>query len=241
MNIFLSFSGEARESYAIKFLNFFNKYGIHCWYDQHELLLGDPLDETITTNGIEKVDYCIIIINKTFLTRKWPCEEAKRLYERFEKKRDCVIFPLLLDIEKQDLKNSKVDFLLNIKYQFLVSNQSIDTIGFQILNRIFSDVLQQYTYKTIEQILPLYKRLLLSDSINIYNSLLSISNFEETNYRDRTIFLICLIKLLNSNKFEKIIQEIGYFIYNNEPISFDIYKIAESIFLICSAMHFSIQ
>lgn len=37
MNIFISFSGAAREEYAIKFLNFFNRFGIKCWYDQHEL------------------------------------------------------------------------------------------------------------------------------------------------------------------------------------------------------------
>ena len=52
MNIFISFSGEAREQYAIQFMNFFNKFGLHCWYDQHELFLGDMLEKTIIEKGI---------------------------------------------------------------------------------------------------------------------------------------------------------------------------------------------
>lgn len=62
MNIFLSFSGTSRETFAIKFLDFFNKYGVHCWYDQHELLLGDMLKDTIIEKGLETADYCILII-----------------------------------------------------------------------------------------------------------------------------------------------------------------------------------
>lgn len=238
MNIFLSFSGEAREKYAIKFLDFFNKFGIHCWYDQHELLLGDPLKETIITKGIETVDYCILIINKIFLTRKWPCEEAERLYKRFETKKDCVIFPILLDLKKEDLKNSRLEFLLNIKYQFLSSEQNIFNIGFQILNRIFFDITRQYHFNNIDDVLSYCSRLSLSNNINIYNALITIKNFDETNYRERTIFLICLIKLFNNSQFDKTIQEISYLIYNNEPISFDIYKIIEHIFVICSSIYF---
>ncbi|WP_461256959.1 toll/interleukin-1 receptor domain-containing protein, partial [Treponema sp. R80B11-R83G3] len=84
MNIFISFSGAAREEFAIKFLNLLNKYGLYCWYDQHELLLGDFLDDTITRHGIETAEYCILIINKSYLSREWPCEEAVRLYDKLK-------------------------------------------------------------------------------------------------------------------------------------------------------------
>ncbi len=71
MNIFISFSGTAREEFAIKFLNFYKQYGLNCWYDQHELFLGDELKETITQKGIETANYCILIINKNYLSRNW--------------------------------------------------------------------------------------------------------------------------------------------------------------------------
>lgn len=236
MNIFISFSGEAREEYALKFLNFFNKYGLHGWYDQHELFLGDILKETIIENGIEKVEYCILLINKTYLSRNWPCEEAIRLYNRFEVEKDYVIFPILLDITKTDLQKSKLNFLLQIKYQFMYSEDTIEPIGLQILNRIFIDILKKHKIESLDVILMKFKRLALGNSINFYNALIAIYNFDETCYREKTVFLICLIQLLENTPYEKIIQQISYKIYNNENITFDIYKITESIFLISATL-----
>ena len=148
MNIFISFSGTAREEFAIKFLNFYNQYGLKCWYDQHELFLGDDLKKTITQKGIETANYSILIINKTFLNRNWPCQEAIKLFEQLELKKNSVIFPIFLDITKEDIKNSKLKFLLDIKYQFLHTGENITHIALQILNRIFHDITMQYRFKT---------------------------------------------------------------------------------------------
>ena len=236
MNIFISFSGVAREDFAIKFLNFFNKYGLHCWYDQHELFLGDDLKKTITKKGIETADYCILIINKTYLSRNWPCEEAKKLYERLETRKNAVIFPILLDITKEDVKNSQLCFLLNIKYQFLHTGENINPIGLQILNRIFHDIVTQTKFKTINDALYYFKRLTLSSSIDIYNALNVVNNFEDTNYKDKTIILTCLTNLFNNNPYKETINRISYFVYDNQEITFDMYKIVESIFLISASM-----
>lgn len=236
MKIFLSFSGTAREDFAIKFLEFFNKYGIHCWYDQHELFLGDNLKNTIITDGIEKANYSILIINRSFLNRSWPCEEAKRLYEKLGSEEEYAIFPILLDISKEDIKNSSLDFLLNIKYQFLNTGDSIDVIGFQILNRILHDIVLLSKFQTLDKVHNYFKRLMLSNSVSIYNALDALYYFDNTDYKNRTIFLICLIKLLNNNPYEKTINKISYLIYNHQNISYDIYKITESLFLISASI-----
>lgn len=232
MNLFISFSGVAREEFAIKFLNFFNNYGIHCWYDQHELFLGDNLKDSIIKKGIESANYCIIIINKTFLSRNWPCEEAKKLYESLEERKNNVIFPLLLDITKEEVKNSKLDFLLNIKYQFLHTGEDVENIGLQILNRIFHDIASQTQLGTIEKALNYFKRLTLANSIDIYNALKVVNNFANTNYKERAIILICLTNLFSNNPYKKALIKISYSIYDSKEVSFDMYKIAESIFLI---------
>lgn len=232
MNIFISFSGAAREQYAVKFLNFFSKHGIPVWYDQHELYLGDDLKESIVSKGINKTDYGILIINKTYINRNWPCEEAKLLYERYENQKNIVLFPILLDMTKNDLKNSQLSFLLQIKYQFLKSGEDIDNIGYQILNRIFIDILERNKISTFHDTVINFKRLTLHDSTNIYNALCVVENFDSNDYRDKTILLICLIKLLDNTQYNKIIQIISYKIYNNDNITFDLYKITESIFLI---------
>ena len=236
MSIFISFSGAAREEYAIKFLNFLSKYGLHCWYDQHELLLGDFLEENITNHGINTAEYCILIINKSYLSRSWPCEEAVMLYDRLKDKKEYVIFPILLDISKEDIMNSRLAFILEIKYQFLHTGEPIDAISFQILNRIFYDINRQYKFQTIDMAINYFKRLTLTDSIDFYNALNALNNFDETNYKDRTIFLICLIRLFRNNPYEKAVREISYFIYNNEKITFDIYKITASIFFINASL-----
>lgn len=236
MSIFISFSGKAREEFAIRFLDFFNQYGFYGWYDQHELFLGDHLKDKIIKDGINTAQYCILIINKTYLNRNWPCEEAKRLYERLETRKDYAIFPILLDISKEDVKNSKLNFLLNIKYQFLHTGESIEPIGLQILNRIFHDIVLQARFHTLDDALLFFKRLSLSNSIDIYNALNFMSNFDVTNYKDRTIILICLINLINNNPYQKTIKKISYYIYDRQIVSFDMYKIVESIFLICASL-----
>lgn len=236
MNIFISFSGAAREDYAIKFLNFFNKYGLKCWYDQHELFLGDNLKYTITQNGIKTADYCVLIINRTYLGRNWPCEEAKKLYENLKDRKDFAIFPILLDITKEDIKNSELSFLLNIKYQFLHTGEDITSIGLQILNRIFHDIALKNKFNTINDALQHFKRLTLSSSIDIYNALNVVNNFDNTNYKDRTIILTCLTNLFNNSPYTKTLNQISYSVYDNQKISFDMYKIVESIFLISASM-----
>lgn len=232
MNIFISFSGTAREKFAIKFLNFYKQYGLNCWYDQHELFLGDELKKTITQKGIETANYSILIINKTYLSRNWHCQEAIKLYEQLEIKRDSVIFPILLDITKEDVKNSQLNFLLNIKYQFLHTGESITHIGLQILNRIFHDITMQSKLKNMDDALRYFKRLTLSSNIDIYNALSIVNNFDETNYKDKAILLTCLTKLFGNIQYQKALNKISYAIYDNQPIDFDMYKIVESIFLI---------
>lgn len=236
MNIFISFSGTAREEFAIKFLNFYKQYGLQCWYDQHELFLGDELKKVITKKGIETANYSILIINKTYLSRNWPCQEAIKLYEQLEIKKDSVIFPILLDITKEDVKNSQLNFLLNIKYQFLHTGESIAHIGLQILNRIFHDIAMQSKLKNMNDALCYFKRLTLSDNIDIYNALSIVNNFDETNYKDKAILLTCLTKLFGNIQYQKALNKISYSIYDNQPINFDMYKIVESIFLINASM-----
>lgn len=236
MSIFISFSGTAREEFAIKFLNFFNKYGVSCWYDQHELFLGDNLKNTIITKGVETANYCILIINHTFLNRAWPCEEAERLYRRLESKKENAIFPILLDISKEEVQNSNLHFLLNIKYQFLHTGEEIDPIGLQILNRIFHDMILSAKFQTLSHAQFYYKRLTLSNSVSLYNALDSLANFDNTDYKNKTIFLICLIKLLNNNPYEKAINKLSILIYEQQTISFDMYKITESLFLMSASI-----
>ena len=151
------------------------------------------------------------------------------MYEQLEIKRDSVIFPILLDITKEEVKNSQLKFLLDIKYQFLHTGESITGISLQILNRIFHDVAKQSELKNMDDALCYFKRLTLSGNIDIYNALSIVNNFDETNYKDKAILLTCLTKLFGNVQYQKALNQISYSIYDNQPINYDKYKIVETI------------
>ena len=67
---------------------------------------------------------------------------------------------------------------------------------------------------------------------DIYNALNVVNNFDHTNYKERTIILICLTNLFFNNPYKKALNKISYSIYDNKDVSFDMYKIVESICLI---------
>lgn len=112
------------------------------------------------------------------------------------------------------------------------TGEEITFIGLQILNRIFHDIVLKTKFKTINDALQYFKRLTRSSSIDIYNALNVVNNFDSTNYKDKTIILICLINLFNNILYEKTLNQISYSIYDNKKITFDMYKIVEAIFLI---------
>lgn len=168
--------------------------------------------------------------------QNWPCQEAKKLYENLKDRKNFAIFPILLDITKEEVKTSELSFLLNIKYQFLHTGEDINSIGLQILNRIFHDIALKAKFQTINDALQYFKRLTISSSIDIYNALNTVNNFDNTNYKDRTIILTCLVNLFNNSPYKKTLNRISYSVYDNQKISFDMYKIVESIFLISASL-----
>lgn len=145
---------------------------------------------------------------------------------------DITLFPILLDLTKEELKESELKDFLKIKYQFLKTGEAIENIGFQILNRIFYDLVAQKKINDLDRALAAYKRLTLMNNINIYNTLLLINSFANTDYKSKSVLLICIIGFFNKNPYDEIIKKISYKIYNNCHITFDIYKIIEAIFLI---------
>lgn len=232
MNIFLSFSGEGRELYAEKLLDIYSRLGLHCWYDRHELYLGDTLHKTIIENGINKSDYCILLINKTFLEKKWPCEEANRFYERFVGSPNQRIFPILIDITKEDVEKSRINRILDIKYQFLNENNSLQDIAVQMLNCMLHSEVSHCYINDMNTAMNYYKRLSKKTHINIYNALNVLTQISSTDYRSRSAILICLSNCIKSDKYNNMLNEFSSILYRNETVNEEYYKVVESIFFL---------
>ena len=58
----------------------------------------NPLKNTIIKDGIDKSDYCVLFINKTFLNREWPCEEANLFLKKYVDSQEQRIFPILVNV-----------------------------------------------------------------------------------------------------------------------------------------------
>lgn len=232
MNIFLSFSGDGRQKFAMDFLTFFSNHGFKCWYDQHELFLGDILSETIIQKGLKKTEYAILIINEAFLLREWPRTEAKILYDR-AKKRETTLFPLLWNVTKDQVLESDIAFLLEYKYQFVDEKTPFEVVAYQIMNRILHDVItSKYHACTLEDVKKHSQSLSLPKGLDVFNCLNILSQVSPLSYEVQATILIVIIKLLDQKKHEKLINMLSYRLYTNKPIYFDICKILENILIV---------
>ena len=230
MQVFLSFSGAKREEYAIHFLNYFSKVGLKCWYDHEELFIGDQLYATIISEGINKSNYGIILIDKSFLERHWPMEEAELLIRKLEYN---ALFPLLLNVTKDEVAKSKIKKILEYKYQFIFKKEDIEHVCDQILNRILHDVvLSECTIKSIEEAIRFFDTSHAFRCIDYRNALHMINSFDTTQYTNKTIAIICLLNTFTEIEYSGVLRYISYKVFEKQVIGFDLYKAAESIFLI---------
>lgn len=245
MNVFISFSGEGREKYAVQLLKIYSSFGLNCWYDRHELHLGDNLKDTIINDGIDKSDYCVLFINKTYLNREWPCEEANLFFEKYVESPEQRIFPILVNVTKDDVANSKISRILEIKHQFLNNDNPLENIAIQMLNCMLHVEIKKQSMHDLDDAMQYYKRLSRRSHINIYNALSILSHIPCTDYKSRSAILMCLSSEIRSTVYDSILDRMASIIYNDNEINEQIYGIAESIFIMrtidISDSHYSLS
>jgi hypothetical protein len=73
------------------------------WYDEYELVLGDPLLKKID-EGLRSCDYGIVVLSKAFFAKKWPQSELEGLFglETTERK---VILPIWKDVTEEEVRS----------------------------------------------------------------------------------------------------------------------------------------
>lgn len=232
LNIFISFSGDGREKYAVNLLKIYSSMGLNCWYDRHELYLGDNLKNTIIKDGIDKSDYCVLFINKTFLNREWPCEEANLFLKKYVDSQEQRIFPILVNVSKEEVLNSKISRILEIKYQFLNNANTLENIAMQMLNCILHVEIRSQAIQNLDDTIEYYKRLSKRSHINIYNALSVLSHVPSTDYKSRTAILLCLSSGIKSMIYDNMLDKLASLIYNDNEINEQIYGIAEALFIL---------
>lgn len=97
--IFLSYSGQVKESLVVPFAQDLYLIQVPFWFDRKDLFCSSDIYGTIKS-GIASADYCAAFIDETFLEKDWTMTELSLFHEKEIKENVEMIFPILCGISK---------------------------------------------------------------------------------------------------------------------------------------------
>jgi hypothetical protein len=101
-DVFVSHASEDKDAIARPLVNELVRRGLSVWFDEHELLLGDPLRRRID-EGLAQSTIGVVILSHDFFAKEWPQLELDGLHARLTAGEKNVIVPVWHDLTKQDL------------------------------------------------------------------------------------------------------------------------------------------
>jgi len=113
-SVFLCHSSKDK-AFAHKLFLLLQEKGIHVWYDEAELNIGDSLLDKIT-NAISKNDYVIAILSHNSINSRWVNYELKIAVQEEMDKEKIKVLPIVID-------NCEIPIYLKTKVYLDFSNQ----------------------------------------------------------------------------------------------------------------------
>lgn len=203
--MFLCFSSSERYTVAKSCLYHLKNFGIHVWYDYHELILGDTKKEKNFEYAIKNNEYFLIIYSDNLFKSPCAMEEEKRIFDELNR-RSITIFPLLYNIKFSELPISYQNKLENYIY-----NEIDDEKGtLSSINQVITKILVDKINKTPYDITP---SLLNYDMSNLSNNYIkqlidTYNNISKDNFNARIAMLYCIYQYITFHYVVK--QEINY-------------------------------
>lgn len=106
-SVFISYSSKDR-NFIERLAGDLKNKGIHVWYDQWELKVGDSLFEKIST-GIKSQDYIVVVLSDASVKSKWVMKELGAGFIRELQEKRVVVLPVVInDCEIPPLLTDKV-------------------------------------------------------------------------------------------------------------------------------------
>lgn len=102
-DIFISHASEDKDVIVRPLATILERMSVRVWYDEFSLQLGDSLMASID-RGLQESRYGLVVLSKTFLSKKWTDYEYRSLMTR-EIDGERVILPLWYDVTKEDVKS----------------------------------------------------------------------------------------------------------------------------------------
>ena len=98
---FICHATEDKESFVRDLAKELANRGVHVWYDEFTLRLGDSLHRSID-KGLAKSRYGIVVLSHAFFNKEWPKKELDGLVVK-ERHGQKVILPVWLDVSAEDV------------------------------------------------------------------------------------------------------------------------------------------
>lgn len=95
--LFVAFAAEDRYTVAEPIVYHLKNYGVHTWYDRHNLLLGDKRRQKNLEEGAKECSYACIIISENTKFSVCAMEEIEIIKKRYFEG-DVTVFPVFYEI-----------------------------------------------------------------------------------------------------------------------------------------------
>lgn len=120
-DVFVSHASEDKNDFVRDFVKCLQENGLHVWYDEFTLRVGDSLRRSID-HGLRNSRYGIVVLSEAFFNKEWPQKELDGLFAR-EVNGEKVILPIWHKISKNEV----------LKYSPIIADMlALNTANFTI-------------------------------------------------------------------------------------------------------------
>lgn len=132
-DVFICHASEDKQPFVEGLAGELKNKGVHVWYDEFSLKLGDRLKVKIE-EGLQKSRFGVVVVSKNFFKKKWTQDELAVLIQRdsFDRK---VILPIWLDVNKEDVDRNSPLLSIHVAAR---AEEGIDRVVEKILKEIGS-------------------------------------------------------------------------------------------------------
>lgn len=170
LQIFICFAAKDRYKIVEPIVHHLKNYGINIWYDRYEMVLGDNRVEKNLIDGAEKCNYALIIISKNTIKSQCAIEEINIIKRRYYSN-NVTVFPVLYEISPNSLPSNLI-WIKEVIFKEVNRKSGTREICNHIVCKITGDILKQYDYQNIKDIVSL--KILPITTITILKSYINI-------------------------------------------------------------------
>lgn len=206
---FICFSAKDRYTIVEPIVHHLKNYGVDIWYDRYAMVLGDDRVEKNLKEGAENCCYALTIISENTIKSKCAMEEINIIKERYYSD-DVTVFPILYEISPINLP-LELNWIKELIFKEVDKKSGTREICNHITCKITEDILKQYRYKNIKDIV--FSNMMPTSTSAILKCYLDV-DFENLNSRISLLYAAYLTIIYSEKTTKYAYSDLTSKIYN---------------------------